>query len=384
MPSPSGRSPTVVDLMGAPTQRGPRVTAEVTARRPISSSAADEMRKTLSHLFDDVCVRVDGTRVQVEARGCESAAELGRVLEHFVASHREVPVKVVMDRRARAGDVVDGPRTSGPPRPGAPDDRLADGWGGFLQGPAWLADLRAVEAYVTQRLTERFCRDAWQTPALMDENVLADTGYYSKFPHLVSAVHRLRPDYWDIVGVSRLDPLDAAARHASFAPSGTALTPVTCYHAYAHAAELLEHDGPEGVFHIRGPVFRHEGRSHGPTRLAEFTMTEMVAMGSAAHVQEHHAAFLATFVHLLEDLDVDFYVCTASDPFFATDDANMLRAAQLMSAAKYEVRISIAGEDDLSVASVNRHGAAFIKPFGLDALGVEETCCAGIGLERLT
>lgn len=358
----------------------PRVSAEVRVRRPVDASAAEEMRKSLSHLYEAVTVEAGDRRVRVEVEGTETEESLARVVEHFLAGHREVPAVVIHDRRRSA---------AAPAAPSAPrtaqglDGRIPTGPGTFLQGPHWLAALDAVRSFVDERLADRFDTRAWQTPALIDERVLVSAGYFAKFPHMVSTVHRMRADYWDMVAVGELDPTETQVRQSKDLPSGSALTPVTCYHVYAHAGDLIERRGAAGLFQINGPVFRHEGGNHGLTRLAEFTMTEMVGLGTAADIELHHRALLDTFLALLDELGVDFYVSTASDPFFGAD-ANMLRAAQLLGAAKYEVRIPVPGGSDLSVASVNRHGETFVRAFNLDRLGVEETCCAGIGLERLT
>lgn len=356
------------------------VHVDVDVRRAVDGSTADELRKALSHLYDGAAVELsrEGRRVSVTIADGESGESLSRVVEHFLRGHREVPTVIVHDRRPD-GPAADGRDHASP----AYDDRIATSSGAYLQGERWLGDLSAVRSFVHERLVARFGAPVLQTPALIDERVLVAAGYYASFPHLVNTVHRLKSDYWSGVEVSRLTHDQHDARRAHYEAAGVALTPVTCYHVYAQAADLLARHGT-GLFQITGPVFRHEGGNHDATRLAEFSMTEMVGMGTAAEVADHHRRLLECFVELLEDLDIPFYVATASDPFFGADPS-LQRAAQLLGAAKYEVRIPLPGSGDLSVGSINRHAGTFVRAFELaDLADVEETCCAGIGLERLT
>ena len=311
--------------------------------RPVDPAAAEELRKALAFFYgnENVAVRreADATVVAVSAKLSER--ELAEVVQHFLRGHREIPTRVVAEREPPEAH-CDLPA----------DDRIEVAAGTYLEGPDWAAAMAGTVALIRKRLLPEFPAPALRGPAQIARDVLVRAGYYRKFPNLVNAISRIRPDYWDGVAVAQLRPGQTEALSSFYLPSDMVLNPVTCYHIYANASSLLSRYGV-GRFVIDGPVFRHESHNHDATRLAEFNMTEIVRLGSAA------------------------------DPFFG-EDPTVTRSAQLLSGSKFEVRIPLlAGE--LSVASVNSHGAVFADAFGLRAEhGTEATCCAGIGLERLT
>lgn len=95
------------------------------------------------------------------------------------------------------------------------------------------------------------------------------------------------------------------------------------------------------------------------------------------------ARMLDAFADFFASLGVPHRIITASDAFFG-DEPSLTRDAQLLSGSKFEVRIPLL-DGELSVASVNLHGTVFADAFDLRGVhGIETSCCAGIGLDRLT
>jgi hypothetical protein len=341
--------------------------------RPVDPAAAEELRTALAFFYgnENVAVRreADATVVAVSAKLSER--ELAEVVQHFLRGHREIPTRVVAEREPPEAH-CDLPA----------DDRIEVAAGTYLEGPDWAAAMAGTVALIRKRLLPEFPAPALRGPAQIARDVLVRAGYYRKFPNLVNAISRIRPDYWDGVAVAQLRPGQTEALSSFYLPSDMVLNPVTCYHIYANASSLLSRYGV-GRFVIDGPVFRHESHNHDATRLAEFNMTEIVRLGSAADVTSEFDRLLDAFTRFFTGLGVPYRIVTAADPFFG-EDPTVTRSAQLLSGSKFEVRIPLlAGE--LSVASVNSHGAVFADAFGLRAEhGTEATCCAGIGLERLT
>lgn len=91
---------------------------------------------------------------------------------------------------------------------------------------------------------------------------------------------------------------------------------------------------------------------------------------------------LKAYTSLFTSLNIPYEIVSASDPFFG-EDPSIARGAQRVGGSKFEVRIPLPS-GSLSVGSVNAHGTTFAEAFDLSALGVEATCCSGIGVERLT
>lgn len=338
--------------------------------RPVGAEAANELRKALAFHYRDVTVELLDEGVEVAVAAGLTEPELGEMVRHFLRGHREVPVTVVAEHpgRPELSCVV-------------PDDhRIAVARGAYLQGPEWAAAMDQVRRLCRERLAEPFGAPLLAGPAQLTREVLVRAGYYQKFPNLVNAVARIRDHYWDGVTVAQLRPGQAEALNSFYQPAETVLTPVTCYHVYANAAELKDLYGT-GLFAIEGPVFRHESHNHGPTRLGEFRMFELVRMGSAEEVADDFERMLKAFTEFFAELGMPHRIVSASDTFFG-DAPTMTREAQLLSKSKFEVRVPL-GTDEISVASVNAHGEVFADSFGLRGLGVDGTCCAGIGLDRL-
>ncbi|MCX5249553.1 hypothetical protein OG895_30765 [Streptomyces sp. NBC_00201] len=339
--------------------------------RPVDAGAADELRKALAFHYGDVTVRQLDKGIDVVVAAGPSEPELAEMVRHFLRGHRDVPATIVAEHPGRPGLSC-----------GLPDDhRIAVARGAYLHGPEWTAAMDHVRELCRERLAEPFGAPLLAGSAQISRDVLVRAGYYKKFPNLVNAVARIRDHYWDGVTVSQLRPQQTEALDSFYRPAETVLTPVTCYHVYANAAELKNRYGT-GLFAIDGPVFRHESHNHSATRLGEFRMFELIRMGSAEEVADDFERMMKAFTAFFAELGVPHRIISASDAFFG-DAPTMTREAQLLNKSKFEVRVPL-GDGELSVASVNSHGEVFADSFGLRDLGAEATCCAGIGLDRLT
>lgn len=345
-------------------------------KRAVTAASADELRKALAFYYgsDAVLVRQEDEGVLVEVGSSLTELELSDIVRHFLRGHRDVPVRVIAEHGPAAGAARP---VSLPPA----DDRIAISGGTYLQGPEWGDALERTRQLVYERVAADFDAPRLTGSAQIPREVLLRAGYYRKFPNLVNAVSRIRPDYWDGVTVSRLRPGQSEALASFYEPSDLVLNPVTCYHVYSNALELRRRHGTD-LFAIEGPVFRHEAHNHNATRLAEFRMFELVRLGRSEEVRAEFDRLLDSFCRFFVSLGLPHRVVSASDAFFG-DDPSLSRDAQLLNGSKFEVRVPLA-EGELSVASVNAHGEVFADAFGLrEAAGIEATCCAGIGLDRL-
>ncbi|HLT77468.1 MAG TPA: hypothetical protein VKZ87_08790 [Ferrovibrio sp.] len=167
------------------------------------------------------------------------------------------------------------------------------------------------------------------------------------------------------------------------APVALMHNPSTCYHCYAarRGAQLPDNEAVTAVTRCH----RYESANHSdPGRLMEFTLREIIFIGSADYVRETRE----TCMKMIEDWATAWSLygelLPANDPFF-TDDYEAKAVHQHRLAMKYEYRAVLPGTGrTLAVLSSNLHAATFGKAFDIRVGGMRaNTGCLGFGLERL-
>ena len=169
--------------------------------------------------------------------------------------------------------------------------RSAAGQVGFAGGAVALK--RFLDEAVRDVARARFGAEEEDYPALLDPDVLARCGYFSSFPHSVC-----------LVSISPRTSTRIEAFRAANTDSDSLRVPDPCRHD-AHrrgaAARRLSprvprarrHDAPaRGARRSRRPgkAFRYESRNmEGIQRLWDFSMREIVFVGSAGVVEERRA-----------------------------------------------------------------------------------------------
>jgi hypothetical protein len=243
------------------------------------------------------------------------------------------------------------------------------------------------------RLGASFRASPLRPPALIPVETLARCGYLSSFPHLVNFASHL-PDDASVVDEFRSRHRDRAAldeRAAAEMETPVAgLSPAVCYHAYGlHAGGVLPAAGV--TYGLCGRCFRHEGGNVGGLRrLWEFTLREVVFLGTSAQTRRRRARAVELIAALLDRMEIAAEIRTASDPFFAApddalpDDALWKTSFQLRSDTKLEVAALLPDGDRLAVASINQHADFFGRAFGITLTTGDpmHSACVGFGLER--
>jgi hypothetical protein len=233
---------------------------------------------------------------------------------------------------------------------------------------------------------EQFDAQDEDYPALLDPNVLARCGYFTSFPHSVCLVSHLTEDFDAIeafrvanTSSERLQVPDASA----MTHTDAALRPAVCLPVYR---ALEDTSLPEGGLTITttGKAFRYEsGNMKGIERLWDFSMREIVFVGSAEQIERQRGRVVDAVTSLAEEWDLDSRLVAASDPFFAT--VRETKALwQRSRGLKYELLTDI-GTGPLAAASINYAGTLFGNAFRIrTAQGeIATTACVGFGLERL-
>jgi acyl carrier protein len=169
-----------------------------------------------------------------------------------------------------------------------------------------------------------------------------------------------------------------------FAREDTTLSPAVCYHAYPEwSGKTL---GPEPtLLTARGHCYRREDGNHIPLeRLWEFTMREIIVMGTREQVEDVRQSLVRQVTDLAETLELDASIETATDPFFAVGDEGR-RLMQQAGALKHELRLAIdATGRTIAAASFNHHHDFFGSRFGirLPNEAPAHSGCVAFGLER--
>lgn len=359
----------------------------------VDADLAADIEKQAAYVLATVGrVRVHAERAAVEIEltaGADAGVakeKVARFVEAMTKRHRPVARKVVACHA----------RTDRPPLQGGVHEELLRrrwlfdlGRGQMgLAGPA-LSLARLVDADCARIAAERFGAIEQSYPALIPSSVLARCGYFGSFPHTVSFVAHLSEDFDRIEAFRRANaeggPL-AIPDTRDFAFEAC-LSPALCYHAYqAHEGRTLESSG--ATITCAGRCYRYESKNLvGLERLWDFSMREVVFMGTAARVASLRRAAMDAVMDQVERWDLEGFIETANDPFFPTT-YSAKRYFQMNADLKFELRLPVEPGDGaprtIAAASFNVHESFFGQAFTISTAEGDPACtsCVGWGIER--
>src|SRR5687768_1833455 len=164
----------------------------------------------------------------------------------------------------------------------------------------------------------------------------------------------------------------------------TALAPAVCYHAYPEWEGKTLGSEPT-LLTAGGRCYRYEGGNHIPLeRLWDFTMREIIVLGTREQVEAQRQALVRQVGELVARLQLDAVIEPASDPFFTSGDEGK-RLMQQAGALKHELLLTVdAGGRAIAAASFNHHHDYFGTRFDIalaDGTPAHSGCIA-FGLER--
>ncbi len=260
--------------------------------------------------------------------------------------------------------------------------------GVFTLGPL----LARLIAYFESRfleLADSFGAVPYRFPTLIPARYLERVNYFSAFPHSLSFVTHLRPDL-DVIDHfaqeaacqedGRLNVADAA-----FAPIKNLLSPAVCYHLYFALADRPLR-GDQIVATAVGQCFRHEASNlTSLERLWNFTMREVIFVGSKDFVLQNREVARQRMRHILDQLGLAYRVESANDPFFIGEFRKQV-AYQSAFQLKYEIRARLPFKGStLAVGSYNYHQDFFGRHLDITLSdgSPAHTGCVAFGLERL-
>jgi seryl-tRNA synthetase len=238
-------------------------------------------------------------------------------------------------------------------------------------------------------LADSFGAAPYRFPTLIPTRYLERVDYFSAFPHSLTFATHLRTDL-DVIdhfaqGAACNEQGELQAPPDSFAPIRTLLSPAVCYHLYFSLADRAL-TGGQVIATAVGNCFRHEAVNlTSLERLWNFTMREVIFIGSKDFVLEHRETARQRMHKVFEEIGLAYRVESANDPFFIGEFRKQV-AFQSAFQLKYEIRARLPFKDStLAVGSYNYHQDFFGRrlnitlPDGSPA----HTGCVAFGLERM-
>jgi acyl carrier protein len=165
------------------------------------------------------------------------------------------------------------------------------------------------------------------------------------------------------------------------ATESQAYSPAACYHRYAELADAAL-DGAT-VLGVHARCRRAEPEPRPLERSIEFTMREVVVLGTHQDVERVRHRLLRRVDRFVTALALDGAIEPASDPFFTSASTGRV-LAQHAGGLKLELRLSLEDGRRVAVASFNRHHDYFGRCFGISLPdgSTAHSGCVAFGIER--
>ncbi len=238
------------------------------------------------------------------------------------------------------------------------------------------------------RLAGSFEAVPYRFPTLIPARYLERVNYFRAFPHSLTFVTHLREDLDAIDGFSQQA---ACSEHGlntpldSFAPIQALLSPAVCYHLYFSLADRPLPGGRLAATAV-GNCFRYEAINLASLeRLWNFTMREVIFVGSKEFVLENRELARQRMAPVLEQVGLAYRVESANDPFFIGEFRKQA-AFQSAFQLKFEIRAALPFKGStLAVGSYNYHQDFFGRSLNITLPdgSPAHTGCVAFGLERV-
>lgn len=363
----------------------------VRLKAPVPAQLVDEFLKRLPYLSESLLsYQLDTTtrdQVRYQLRpGDEDQSDLvaERIVmvgDELARARRPAELKVLVSRKGPA------PRFDRDPHPilESMDELHRYGNGRFGFGPRLLELMDLFDRDV-RAIADRMAAVPHQFPSLIGADVMDRCRYLRSFPSALTMVSHLREDLGairDFAAKAAWDGERLVCEPGHLSAIQCLLAPSVCFHYYAWLRNrALDSSCVTAV----GKCFRYESRNMaGLERLWDFTMREVIFVGTAEHVLEQRRRAVDETVALLDRWGLAYEIRSATDPFFIEDYASMA-AFQLAFELKFEVLAPLPYRgQDLAIGSFNYHQDFFGRSFniaGRDGAPLH-TGCIGFGLERV-
>ncbi|MEO5345908.1 MAG: hypothetical protein H7834_05965 [Magnetococcus sp. YQC-9] len=264
---------------------------------------------------------------------------------------------------------------------------IREGPGSYSLGPMMTRILRFLQNQLDRIAFESGAQPR-HFPAMIPASMMQKIRYFRSFPHSLTFVSHIREEMGTIERFAKEAHCPGEVLQMpdhSLASVRNLLSPAICYHNYlAMADRTLPHDPV--ITTATGPCFRFEAANmEGLERLWNFTMWEVIFVGTESGVMEGITRVLQLCSRLLQRLGVAFRIENANDPFFVGEFATQA-GFQYAYDLKYEFLAWLPYRDGLfAVGSRNYHRDFFGRALRIRTVdgGTAHSGCVGFGLERL-
>ena len=218
----------------------------------------------------------------------------------------------------------------------------------------------------------------YRFPACVEARYLQRLDYFQSFPHLATFPVTLDKEQDNLRGFARGHTCgpEGAVKLPKLSPTEHVLTPAACYHVYIELeGETL--NAPRYVT-TRATCFRNEEEYTPLERQWNFSMRELVCLGSAAEVEDFLTRSTYVINHFAASIGLPVKWEDATDPFFSPA-SNPKYLFQKLEPVKRELVVG----DGLAIASTNFHRDYFGESFAITRDGEHAySGCVAFGMER--
>ena len=263
------------------------------------------------------------------------------------------------------------------------------GEGQICFGEKMISLMDRLDQIIRELTISHFGATEYRYPTLISTKALEKCGYFKSFPHFLMFVTRLHNDidnYREFLDEYKANNGIGSYLLPHCQNVDYCLPPTMCYHTYHQFQNTKHNESENRVITSIGKSFRYESKYHRTLeRLWDFSIREIVFMGSRDFVLESRHKFMEASFVLFKKLGLDGHCEVASDPFFCSEDTAAKIFNQRMQELKYELRLKVADNRTIAAASFNFHDHFFGEQFNIKRGDTEwmTTGCIGFGIERL-
>jgi seryl-tRNA synthetase len=362
-----------------------RIATELT----IPAHLISQVQAKLAYVDESIAgakISEDGTSIALDLRAAatpELDAKVHSVVAEMAKGAMQPKVEVLEDHLGRTVPFAADPM----PELLARGEVSKEHTGIYSFGPLVAGVIQIFEDYFIE-LATTFEAKPQRFPTLISAEKLGRVNYFRAFPHSLTFATHLREDLHvinDFAEHAKYEEAGLSSSLESFSKIQALLSPAVCYHFYFALADKSLPGGQMAATAV-GHCFRYESNNLTTLeRMWDFTMREIIFVGSADYVLENRERGRQRVAEFLESIGLAYKVESANDPFFVGEfrkQAAFQNAFQL----KYEIRGKLPFKDStLAVGSYNYHQDFFGRhlnitlPDGKPA----HTGCVAFGLERL-
>lgn len=214
-----------------------------------------------------------------------------------------------------------------------------------------------------------------------------------------SAIEVYYPDLYRIEDLEQCNYIDQFHPHCLFPylsqtdqyiesetiSSGFVANPAVCMHCYIqYKNTIINEDEPVKIL-CKGKCKRREKKGYITLeRLLDFTMREIVFIGTEDFVLNKRTEFMEKAKQFMINMQLEGNICVSNDPFFLTKDKAKVDFQRKFK-LKYEMNLKIpASNHMIAVGSFNYHNVNFSKAYNIRNSQNQyvHSACVAFGLER--